>query len=57
MKRFFRLSKLAWLLPLLALLTACGGGGGGGSSTPTPTAGQWDSSTSKWDDGNTQWGS
>ncbi len=57
MKRRFRLGKLLWLLPFFALLTACGGGGGGGGdATVTPTAGQWDSPTSKWDDTNTQWG-
>jgi hypothetical protein len=57
MKRPFKLGKLVWLLPLFALLTACGGGGGGGGTSVTPTTGQWDSSTSKWDDANTQWGS
>jgi hypothetical protein len=57
MKRRFRLGKLFWLLPLFALLTACGGGGGGGETAVAPTTGQWDSSTSKWDDANTQWGS
>jgi hypothetical protein len=34
MKRSFKLGKLLWLLPLFALLTACGGGGGGGDSAP-----------------------
>jgi hypothetical protein len=37
MKRRFRLGKLFWLLPLFALLTACGGGGGGDSGTPVST--------------------
>lgn len=36
MKRPFKLGKLVWLLPLFALLTACGGGGGGSTSTPPP---------------------
>jgi hypothetical protein len=38
MKRSFKLGKLLWLLPLFALLTACGGGGGGDSAPLASTA-------------------
>jgi hypothetical protein len=49
MKRSFKLGKLLWLLPLFALLTACGGGGGGGDSgTPVSTTCKLDG-TSKLD--------
>jgi hypothetical protein len=56
MKRRFRLGKLLWLMPLFALLTACGGGGGGGGEPAPPgtPTGVWNNPAHTWS--NAKWG-
>ena len=54
MKRRFLIPRSVWIIPLLALLSACGGGGGGGSSGGNAgTTCVWGSSN--W--GGCSWGS